>query len=64
LLGLDEAKRALAQLELDISSHSASNKAALAISEEKKAQGATGDGPAELNIKNMRITSPIDGTLW
>jgi len=45
LLGLDEAKRALAQLELDISSHSASNKAALAISEEKTAQGATGDGP-------------------
>ena len=36
LLALDEAKRALTQLEQDIRSHSASNKAALAISEEKR----------------------------
>src|SRR5256884_1700495 len=61
LLGLDEAKRALAQLELDISSHSASNKAALAISEEKRHKAQLAMDQAELNIKNMRITSPIDG---
>src|SRR5207248_2142269 len=36
VLALDEAKRALTQLEQDIRSHSASNKAALAISEEKR----------------------------
>src|SRR5438309_6111950 len=61
LLGLDEAKRALAQLEQDISSHSASNKAALAISEEKRHKAQLAMDQAELNIKNMRITSPIDG---
>src|SRR5881394_244172 len=61
LLGLDEAKRALAQLELDIGSHSASNKAALAISEEKRHKAQLAMDQAELNIKNMRITSPIDG---
>src|SRR5204863_7900480 len=36
LLALDEAKRALTQLQQDIQSHSASNQAALAISEEKR----------------------------
>src|SRR5438477_6226715 len=61
LLGLDEAKRALAQLEQDISSHSASNKAALAISEEKRHKAQLAMDQAELNIKNMRIASPIDG---
>ncbi|HLZ52470.1 MAG TPA: efflux RND transporter periplasmic adaptor subunit [Candidatus Acidoferrum sp.] len=61
LLGLDEAKRALAQLEQDIGSHSASNKAALEISEEKRHKAQLSMDQAELNIKNMRITSPIDG---
>src|SRR6266446_6208874 len=61
LLGLDEAKRALAQLEQDIKSHSASNQAALAISEEKRHKARLSMEQAEQNIKNMRITSPIDG---
>src|SRR5260221_6440699 len=61
LLGLDEAKRALTQLEQDIKSHSASNQAALAISEEKRHKAQLAMDQAELNIKNMRITSPIDG---
>src|SRR5260221_9137379 len=61
LLGLDEAKRALAQLEQDISSHSASNQAALAISEEKRHKARLSMEQAEQNIKKMHITAPIDG---
>ena len=61
LLGLDEAKRALAQLQQDIQSHSASNHAALAISEEKRHKARLSMEQAEQNIKNMHITSPIDG---
>jgi len=61
VLALDEAKRALTQLEQDIRSHSASNKAALAISEEKRNKARLAMNQAEENIKKMRITAPIDG---
>jgi len=61
LLALDEAKRALAQLQQDIQSHTASNKSALAISEEKRHKARLSMEQAEQNIKNMHITSPIDG---
>ena len=61
ILALDEAKRALAQLEQDVRSHSASNKAALAISEEKRNKAHLAMNQAEDNIKKMRITTPIDG---
>lgn len=61
ILALDEARRALAQLEQDIRSHSASNQAALAISREKHHKAQLAMDQAERNIKNMRILSPIDG---
>src|SRR5213080_2966879 len=61
LLALEEAKRALAQLQLDIQSHSASNQAALALTEEKRHKARLAMEQAEQNIKNMHITSPIDG---
>ena len=61
VLALDEAKRALAQLGQDIHSHSASNKAALAISEEKRHKARLAMDQAEENIKKMGITAPIDG---
>jgi len=61
LLALDEAKRALTQLQQDVQSHSASNQAALAISEEKRHKARLSMEQAEQNIKNMHITSPIDG---
>ncbi|MGB6458942.1 MAG: efflux RND transporter periplasmic adaptor subunit [Candidatus Acidiferrum sp.] len=61
ILGLDEAKRALAQLQQDIRSHSASNEAALAISQEKHHKAQLAMDQAERNIKSMKITSPIDG---
>jgi HlyD family secretion protein len=63
ILGLDEAKRALTQLEQDIRSHGASNDAALAISQEKHHKAQLAMDRAELNIKNMKITSPIDGLM-
>jgi HlyD family secretion protein len=63
VLALDEAKRALAQLEQDIRSHSASNEAALAISQEKHHKAQLAMDRAEQNIKSMRITSPIDGLM-
>src|SRR3977135_1274960 len=61
LLAFDEARRAQAQLQQDVQSHSASNQAALAISEEKRHKARLSMEQAEQNIKNIRITSPIDG---
>lgn len=61
VLALDEAKRALTQLDQDIRSHSASNEAALAISQEKHHKAQLAMDQAGRNIKNMRITSPIAG---
>jgi biotin carboxyl carrier protein len=61
ILALDEAKRALAQLEQDIHSHSASNKAALEISQEKRHKALLAMNQAEENIKKMTVTAPIDG---
>jgi len=61
LLALDEAKRALTQLQQDIQSHSASNQAALAISQEKRHKARLSMEQAEQNIKKMHITAPIDG---
>ncbi len=63
ILALEEAKRALTQLEQDTKSHGASNDAALAISQEKHHKAQLAMDRAELNIKNMRITSPIDGLM-
>ncbi|HXY26575.1 MAG TPA: efflux RND transporter periplasmic adaptor subunit [Candidatus Acidoferrum sp.] len=61
LLALDEAKRALAQLDQDIRSHSASNEAALDISKEKQHKARLAMDQAEDNIKKMSVTAPIDG---
>jgi multidrug resistance efflux pump len=61
VLALDEAKRALAQLEQDIRSHSASNEAALAISQEKRHKAQLAMDQAQQNIKKMQVTAPISG---
>jgi multidrug resistance efflux pump len=63
VLAFEEAKRALTQLEQDIRSHGASNDAALAISQEKHHKAQLAMDQAERNIKNMRITSQIDGLM-
>jgi len=63
VLALEEAKRALTQLEQDIRSHGASNEAALAISQEKHHKAQLAMDQAQENIKKMRITSPIEGLM-
>lgn len=62
-LALDEAKRALAQLQQDIQSHSSSNQAAIALSEEKANKARLSMQLAEQNIGNMQVKSPIDGMM-
>src|SRR5437899_4620517 len=61
LLAREQAKRALTQLQQDLRSHSASNQAALALTEEKRHKARLAMEQAEQNIKNMHITTPIDG---
>jgi HlyD family secretion protein len=61
VLALEEAKRALAQLEQDIKSHATSNEAALALSMEKQNKARIAMQQAEKNIENMTIKAQIDG---
>lgn len=61
VLALDEAKRALAQLEQDIQSHTASNQASIAVAEEKRNKAWLAMTQARKNIENMEVHSPIDG---
>ncbi len=51
LLALDEAKRALAQLEQDIKSHAAANEASIALSQEKKNKARLAMEQAQENIR-------------
>ena len=60
-LALEEAKRALAQLQQDIQSHTTSNQAALALSEEKRNKAQLAMRQAEQNIQNMKVKAPISG---
>lgn len=62
-LALEEAKRALNQLEQDIQSHSSSNQASVALSEEKGNKARLAVHQAQENIRNMQVTSPIDGMM-
>ncbi len=61
LLRLEEARRALAQLEQDIKSHAASNRATLAVAEEKRHKARLAMQQARQNIENMRVRSPLKG---
>lgn len=60
-LALEEAKRALAQLQSDIESHGASNQAAIAVSEEKRNKALLAKQQAERNIQNMTVKAPLSG---
>jgi HlyD family secretion protein len=60
-LTLDEAKRALAQLQLDIQSHTASNQATIAVDDEKRNKAGLAMKQAQQNIDDMRVKSTIDG---
>lgn len=61
VLTLAEAKRALAQLEHDIQSHSASNQASIDVAQEKQRKAQLAIEQAKRNIQNMEVRSPIDG---
>jgi HlyD family secretion protein len=63
LLALEEAKRALAQLEQDIKSHAFSNQAGIAVSEEKRNKARLAMQAAQQNIANMRVRSPLNGLM-
>jgi HlyD family secretion protein len=64
LLALEEAKRALAQLEQDIQSHSASNRASIDVAAEKKRKAQLAIREAQQNIQNMQVRSSIDGVVF
>ncbi len=61
LLKLEEAKRALAQLEQDIKSHAASNQATIALAEEKRNKAKLAMEEAQRNIDSMRVRAPSSG---
>lgn len=61
LLTLQEAKRALAQLEQDIQSHGASNEASVAVAEEKEHKAQLAMAEAQKNIDNMEVRSTMAG---
>lgn len=63
VLALDQARRALAQLEQDIQSHASSNQAALQVARAKYNKAKIEMRRAEENIKNMTIRSPIAGVV-
>jgi len=61
LLTSQEAKRALAQLETDIRSHSASNEASIAVADEKAHKAQLAMQEARKNIDNMQVLATMDG---
>lgn len=60
-LALEQAQRVLAELEQDIKSRTASGKAAIALAQEKHNKAKLAMDQANENIKNMKVTAPIDG---
>lgn len=63
VLTLNEARRALAQLEQDIQSHASSNQAALTVSQEKSNKARLAMQQAQENIHNMKILAPADSII-
>jgi HlyD family secretion protein len=60
-LALEQAKRALAQLEQDVKSHATSGRAGVDLAQEKWNKAKLAMDQAQENIKKMRVTSPMDG---
>lgn len=60
-LALEQAKRVLAELELDVKSRSASNQATISLAEEKRNKAKLAMDQAQGNIDKMRVTAPMDG---
>jgi HlyD family secretion protein len=62
-LALDQAKRALEELEQDIKSRAVSGQATIALAEEKRNKAKLSMDEAQSNIAKMRVTSPMDGLI-
>jgi HlyD family secretion protein len=60
-LTLEEAKGRLAQLQDDLKSRTASNRASLAVLEEKRNKARLQMDNAQRNIDNMKLRAPFDG---
>jgi HlyD family secretion protein len=63
LLKLEEAKGRLAQLESDLSSRDTTDRASLAVLEEKRNKARLAMETAQRNIDQMRIRAPYDGVV-
>jgi hypothetical protein len=61
VLSLDEARRQLAQLEEDLESRAASQKASLAVLEERRHKATLAMQIAEKNIESTTLIAPLDG---
>jgi multidrug resistance efflux pump len=62
-LALEEAHRALTQLETDIQSHVSSNQAGLLVSREKQTKARLAMKQAQENIEAMKVQAPASGIL-
>jgi HlyD family secretion protein len=60
-LSLDQARRALAELDQDIKSHATSGQAGVGLAQEKWAKANLAMKQAGANIEKMKILSPMDG---
>jgi HlyD family secretion protein len=60
-LALEEAKRKLAQLEQDVTSRAASNKALLDVAQEQRNKAQLDIKQAQQRIDSMTLKSPMDG---
>ena len=61
VIALEEARRTLAQLEQDVTSHAASNRASLSGLQERRNKATMSMTVAQKNIDSMTMRSPIDG---
>lgn len=62
-LKLEETRRALAQVQDDVKTHAASNKAALAVLEEKRSKARIAADFARRNIESLTLRAPLDGLM-
>jgi HlyD family secretion protein len=60
-LALDQANRALAELEEDIKSHAQSGQADVFLAKEKYNKAKLDMDAAQQNLEKMQVTAPIDG---
>jgi multidrug resistance efflux pump len=62
-LTLEEARRRLAQLQDDVTSHAKTNEAGMAVLAEKRNKARLTMGDAQKTIEQMTVRAPIDGVV-